>query len=175
MLCQCGCGETTNAVTMADKRLSLKVGDFYRFKSGHSSRLRSCRAYPRSGSIYIHRQRAEKALGRPLPEGCHVHHADGSKNPKAPLVICQDAAYHDLLEIRTKALRRGGDPNTQRWCQRCQSLRAITCFGKSSRMLDKLSRTCRNCQKAQSLKSYALYKTRHGARNILANPARCGA
>jgi hypothetical protein len=57
-----------------------------------------------------------------LPSSAHVHHADGSKRPDAPLVICQDAAYHLLLHVRTRVLKAGGNPNTERLCCHCKQL-----------------------------------------------------
>lgn len=53
---------------------------------------------------------AEVALGRPLPTGALVHHADGDRGNNAPsnLVICPDDAYHMLLHKRTRALAACG-------------------------------------------------------------------
>jgi hypothetical protein len=73
----------------------------------------------------IHRLRAENALGRVLPVKAVVHHADGSLNPDAPLVICEDTAYHSLLHVRMKVVAAGGNPNTQRACSMCKKLVAL--------------------------------------------------
>lgn len=64
---------------------------------------------------------AEKALGRALPKKAEVHHADENKSNNKPcnLVICQDAAYHRLLHLRTTALRAFGDVNARR-CSHCK-------------------------------------------------------
>ena len=70
--------------------------------------------------VTAHRIRAEKALGRPLPKGVDVHHADGSRSSDAPLVICQDRAYHMLLHRRMRVKELGGDPNTDVICKRCR-------------------------------------------------------
>lgn len=82
------------------------------------------------GHVYLHRLRAETALGKSLPKGAHVHHADLSKSDDAPLVICQDNAFHALLHIRTRIVKAGGNPNTQRICSACKVLKLIEEMGK---------------------------------------------
>lgn len=72
--------------------------------------------YPGAKSKRIHRLRAEAALGKPLPHGAQVHHADGSLDANAPLVICQDAAYHKLLHQR---MRERLCPLPVRHCEYC--------------------------------------------------------
>ncbi len=49
-----------------------------------------------------YRERAEQALGHPLPPSAVVHHHtyDGDRSQ---LVICQDRAYHALLHQRMRA------------------------------------------------------------------------
>lgn len=58
------------------------------------------------GRIREHVLIAEIALGKRLPRGVHVHHVDlnDTNNHNGNLVVCQDAAYHSLLHLRTKAL-----------------------------------------------------------------------
>ena len=67
--------------------------------------------HPRSdhGYVYEHILMAEKALGKPLPNGAEVHHINGKKgdNSRGNHVICQDQAYHKLLEKRTRAYKKG--------------------------------------------------------------------
>ena len=84
--------------------------------------------YPWIGKQRAHIVRAEQALGKPLPKGAVVHHADGSRSPHAPLVICQDSAYHQLLHLRMKVVAVGGDPNTEKFCNRCRKAKPFSQF-----------------------------------------------
>lgn len=76
----------------------------------------------------LHIVRAVRALGRPLPPGAEVHHADLTKNDDAPLVICQSHKYHRLLHARTRVLRAGGNPNADRICADCKLMKPIAEF-----------------------------------------------
>lgn len=55
---------------------------------------------------------AERVLGKKLPPGALVHHADGDRSNNAPsnLVICPNDAYHQLLHQRMRALEACGHP-----------------------------------------------------------------
>lgn len=97
--CLCGCGQIV----------------YGKYKNGHEPST----SYRVKGLKRVHVLRAEKALGRPLPKGAHVHHADLSRGDCAPLIICQDAKYHKLLHKRTRIYRAGGNPNTDSWCSNC--------------------------------------------------------
>ncbi len=83
--------------------------------------------YPERGGKALHLAIAEQALGHPLPIGAQVHHVNQCKGDarNSNLVICQDRAYHALLHQRTRIIRAGGDPNTQRICSYCKKLVAI--------------------------------------------------
>lgn len=59
----------------------------------------------------IHILMAERAIGKTLPMGAHVHHVNENWLDNRPenLVICPDAAYHKLLHRRTNALNACGN------------------------------------------------------------------
>ena len=101
----------------------------------------------------IHIGRAERALGRPLPPGAQVHHADGSLDENAPLVICQDAAYHKLLHVRMKVVQAGGNPNTQRMCSQCGEPKDFAEF-YPRRKNGTVRNVCRACQKILNAQRY---------------------
>ena len=69
------------------------------------------------GTVYEAVLIAEKILGKPLPNGAHVHHVNGIKddNRHSNLVICQDQKYHGLLHRRTDAYKATGNSH----CQKC--------------------------------------------------------
>lgn len=129
MLCECGCGQET----LQDKYHANKRN---RFISGHQSRRPHKNRYISNGRWYIwvpghskatsrgfvleHVILAEKALGRSLPDGVEVHHADGNKSINiGNLVICQSKEYHQLLHVRMRALKSCGNPNWRK-CTYCK-------------------------------------------------------
>lgn len=59
--------------------------------------------------VHQHVAVAEKALGRPLPKGAVVHHANGDPRDNRPenLVICDSAAHHWELHRRERAINAG--------------------------------------------------------------------
>mgnify|MGYP000915328673 FL=1 len=61
---------------------------------------------------------AERVLGKPLPAGAVVHHAncDPSDNRNENLVICPDQRYHLLIHRRTRAFEATGDANKHKCC-----------------------------------------------------------
>lgn len=128
MLCECGCGH--------DAGQSVWKTTPRRFINGHQSRRPHQDRYFHNGRWYVWRPGHEKAtsrgfvleyillaeaaLGRPLPQGADVHHADGdSSNNVSNLVICQSREYHQLLHVRMEALQACGDPNWRK-CPYCK-------------------------------------------------------
>jgi hypothetical protein len=97
--------------------------------------------------VYEHVLIAETALGKPLPKGSPVHHVDGdhSHNQNNNLVICQDQSYHMLLHTRTRALLRGGNPNTDKVCSRCDKAKPTGDFPRKESNWDGLYAYCRQC------------------------------
>ncbi len=65
---------------------------------------------------------AEVALGRALPSGAVVHHADENPANNSPsnLVICPSNKYHRLLHQRLDAMKACGNPNWRK-CPYCRS------------------------------------------------------
>lgn len=115
-LCECGCGQPTKIAPQTDKGKGWVKGQPKRFLLGHQGRvqwskpeIKGYRYAVGTKRQTLHRRRAEMALGKQLPAGAEVHHADGTKADDAPLVICQDRAYHMLLHKRMR--------------ERCQRLR----------------------------------------------------
>lgn len=108
----------------------------------------------------IHRLRAEHALGKPLPKGVIVHHADGSRSINAPLVICQDQRYHKFLHIRMDVLRAGGNPHTDRICWKCKQVKPMTSFYRTrvkAQTSEGIMKECKQCnnvtRKANKMKA----------------------
>jgi hypothetical protein len=148
-LCACGCGQPTTIIDGVAKRT----------RRGHHRRLASAKRYRQarpnsSGETLAHRQRAEAAIGHPLPLGATVHHPDEDPwNPHARLVICPSHAYHFLLHVRTRVLRAGGNPNTDKICSACQQVLPKTAFGSKRPNPDGLNDACRPCTNARVLAS----------------------
>lgn len=108
--------------------------------------------HPRAhGGRYIleHLLVAERALGRPLPRTVRVHHVNEIRTDNTPsnLVICENDAYHELLHVRARTLRAGGDPNSEKFCTGCQSVVPHAAFAPNPKACDGLWYWCRPCIK----------------------------
>lgn len=134
-LCRCGCGAPVRK----------------HFVMGHQKRKANTPYEMRNVSVgrrvCLHRIRAERALGKPLPPKAIVHHADGSRDANAPLVICQDQAYHKLLHLRMKIRAAGGNPNTDKVCSRCKRVKPRTEFYSQPSGILGCSHRCRTCSR----------------------------
>jgi len=127
--CGCGCGRIVRG----------------RYVGGHGP----TKSYRHLDGKRVHVLRAERALSKPLPPKAVVHHADGSKRDDAPLVICQDQAYHALLHVRMRVKAAGGDPDTDAICGHCHAVKLRSAFNSDrTNVLHGTYRWCRECNNA---------------------------
>jgi hypothetical protein len=148
MLCQCGCGQPAPIQKKNNTARRLKKGEPSRFIAGHyrKAQIKSYRVTLAAGTLQgLHRFRAEKALGKPLPSGTIVHHADGTKADDAPLVICPDNAYHFALHARMRVKAAGGNPWTEKVCPQCKQVLLRSDFTRNAATWDGLCAYCQYC------------------------------
>lgn len=147
MKCQCGCGQLAPLSRQSNTKLGHVKGQPLRYIAGHYQSSKPTKGYRKRGPgcKLLHRLRAETALGKPLPKYAVVHHADGSLRDDAPLVICQDERYHNLLHRRMKVQKAGGNPNTDKVCSRCRCVKPRSAFPSSAAQPDGLCYYCRPC------------------------------
>jgi hypothetical protein len=131
--CQCGCGLATAIPTKTSRKVGRIKGIPARFLPHHHLKMQGGKNSPRwnggtktqggykfllipehpradaEGYIQEHIVVAEKALGRSLPNGVVVHHANQKQcdNKNSNLVICESIAYHTLLHQRIRAVNAG--------------------------------------------------------------------
>lgn len=148
-ICACGCGRKTAVPTKNDRAKNRFKGVPVQYCQGHHRRVLPTISYKATlvGKKLkrIHRLRAEAAFGKPLPTGAVVHHADGSRDAYAQLVICQDAAYHLLLHARMRVRAAGGDPNTDRVCRVCRGVKNLNDFYRSAGSTLGRRYVCKSC------------------------------
>lgn len=73
---------------------------------------------------------------------------DHLNNANSNLVICQDAAYHKLLHVRTRIVKAGGNPNTEKICCACQQVKSLDDFNARRAHSTGRQNICRECAKA---------------------------
>lgn len=158
-LCECGCGQPAPLANMTNVKRGYVSGQPRRFVAGHYKRPRTSGGYlmrtvvghPRggaSGCVYEHVLVAEKALGKLLPAGVEVHHVDEDQhnNANSNLVICQDKAFHKLLHVRSRVVRAGGNPDTDRLCAKCRLVLPRSAFNRMRGNIGYgLQNACREC------------------------------
>lgn len=139
--CHCGCGKKTTIAPQTDTGKGYIKGDPRKYIVGHKGHAgsehwnwRGGKFYDKKGYVLVyspthpnsnaagyvreHILIAEKALGKFLPEGVVVHHANESKN-SGPLIICENEAYHRLLHQRMRAYKACGHANWRK-CPYCK-------------------------------------------------------
>jgi len=109
-----------------------------------------------NGYVKEHVLIAEAVLGRPLSQDHPVHHHDenGSNNSNTNLVICEDKKYHQLLHSRMNVIKKGGDPDIEKWCPGCERLLPFTRFHRDRRQGDGLNRQCKQCAIVRACLNY---------------------
>lgn len=139
--CECGCGQPAPIAKENRRREGHIKGQPVRFVPGHNRRLhrptkyqqRYVPSHPQAmakGCVFEHVLVAERALGRYLPLGTEMHHVDGNRQNNIPanLVICQDHSYHMLLHYRAKMRRAGANPDTEKACRICNTVKPLAEF-----------------------------------------------
>lgn len=166
-LCLCGCGQPTTISTYTDpKRLGCFKGQPRRFIMGHNTRKAITDDYRKveidGHRVRLHVVRAERALGHALPKGAVVHHADGSIADDAPLVICQDQAYHLLLHARMRVKVAGGNPNSDAICGTCHQVKPRARFNRNVNGAFGVASMCRQCKAERGKRYFEARKLRDG-------------
>ncbi len=149
ILCACGCGRPTTIASQTSRRYGVVKGESRRYLAGHNAKNIPVKGY-RSQRVngvkaFIHRAKAEAALGKPLPAGAIVHHVDGFTNAQSALVICENQAYHLFLHHRTRIVRAGGNPNTDKICGTCKQAKPLGAFNIDRQRLQGRGPSCREC------------------------------
>lgn len=140
-LCECGCGGLAPIAPRTSKSNGTIKGQPMRFILNHhvsmsisgsrhpnwkGGRIPTPRGYIKVRQLtkakYVteHVLIAEKVLGKRLPDGAVVHHANGnpSDNRNSNLVICDSQSYHTILHRRMRAYAACGFSHYRR-CQYC--------------------------------------------------------
>lgn len=142
--CQCGCGGRTEIARRTLRKHGTTRGEPRRFIAGHWCRGSGSPTWKggrreigggyvgicmpehpsatSSGYVLEHIVIVEDVLGKPLPPKAEVHHVNGIKsdNRNTNLVVCEDHAYHFLLERRARAYDETGHAHWLR-CPFCKT------------------------------------------------------
>jgi hypothetical protein len=111
------CGEHYHRLIRFGRIHPKTKKEFYTIKGGY---LRESTGKRRHGKKeLLHRLIAERALGKPLPKGAHVHHV-GDTSDNHNIVICPDISYHLLIHVRTRAFEACGNANYRK-CTYCEA------------------------------------------------------
>lgn len=158
-LCQCGCGQRTTIAAYDYPNRNAKKGEPRRFVMGHNGRKKVVTDYRKTQlddgrPIRVHRLRAERALGHPLPPKAVVHHADGSRSEHAQLVICENQAYHMFLHARMRVKAAGGDPSLDSVCGSCHAVKPLDDFHQNRNGAFGVSTMCRACTSISNRNCY---------------------
>ncbi len=162
--CECGCGIAVKPYPCNNPARGKRKGEFPRFTKGHQHRMREShcnyRAAHSNGRVVgKHIAIAEAILGKRLPKGAQVHHVNGDKhdNCHSNLVVCPDYAYHALLHVRQEVIAAGGNPNTQRVCYSCNTVKDLSDFNVVRRNTTGRAFDCRRCSRIKA-KAYLMTK-----------------
>ncbi len=98
----------------------------------------------------------ERVLGKPLPIGAEVHHFDEVKtnNENSNLVPCENRAYHILLHIRKRMLDHGANPDTEKWCPACNTVKLKEFFHAMKKKVDGRATRCTDCMNRPRRKAF---------------------
>lgn len=116
-----------------------------------------------------HGRVAERALGKPLPEGAIVHHINENRADNRPcnLLICT-TAYHNILHRRLRAYKASGHADWRRryYCRRYSDPRELSSPARSPHLYH---RQCRHDHDAQHReRTNARDRARYAARKASA-------
>lgn len=179
--CQCGCDNLAPISPYTNKKIGYIKGKPRRFISGHNSKVfpphwsggrRITSGYAeiripshpmarRNGYVPEHRLIASKAFGKSLPVGCVIHHPNG-RTDNDVLVICQDTAYHFLIETRQRAYEATGDPHKRKciYCYRWDDISGMDKHNQVGRITRFFHNECR--KKYRKEYKERMVKSRHG-------------
>ncbi len=73
----------------------------------------------------------------------------------APLVMLQNQMEHMRLHARQRVQQAGGDPWTQRMCDRCRVVQSFSAFSTKPKNYLGLASTCRRCENDRRRVVYA--------------------